>query len=488
MAVALCLGAAAPLATQQNPGPYIPLGSPLDRLTLWAAETGALPALDPAARPFALRRVAEAVARADSAGLSAGQRRALRWLLAALPFADDTVAVTLEAGLRSYTHGGRDAFRPIGGEGVTGSLLGRVVLGTGNLAAVWSGGFDNSLRDDPEFTGYRGRSLIAHIPEAYLSFTSAHVDLLFGRIARSWGPALFPGPLVSAVARPVESFGATLRYGRFELATFSSRLDDADSTAAVPIQRWLFAHRLGVDAGRGVRVAVTQTGVYGGRGSGFDPALATPLGLAYLTQHNDGRAVNVQMGLDVSLPVAAVTRLAVSGFLDDMQVDDSLLTDQRPTAYGAEVVLTHALVPGTLHVSAGYARISALAYRNSTNPEFGLTLRGIGLGHNYSDYDQVLVRGEWRPGLRWALTGELSYLRQGAADFRQPFPPDSVLAQPGQGFLVAPVTQATGVALGTRTEFSSTVSLVNALGITQDRFGRTVAIASTTLRALVRFL
>ena len=63
-----------------------------------------------------------------------------------------------------------------------------------------------------------------------------------------------------------------------------------------------------------------------------------------------------------------------------------------------------------------------LTYRTPSPPE-AVMRSGVGLGRNFSDYDQLTVRGSWYAAPGVLLSPEATLLRQGAGDFRLPYPP-----------------------------------------------------------------
>ena len=104
-AVALAT-AVRPGAAQDIAGPFIPLGSRLDRLVIWAADGGALPSIDPSSRPFRLGQVRRSVVVADTAEASASARRALEWLREALGGGGDNTTLVAEIAAQAYTNAG----------------------------------------------------------------------------------------------------------------------------------------------------------------------------------------------------------------------------------------------------------------------------------------------------------------------------------------------------------------------------------------------
>ena len=479
----LLLAAARSARAQTHSTALVPIGSTLDEAALWAAGSGALPGLDPQVRPFRYAALRDAVASADTT--VSARATAVRRLRQAMEDAD-SATLAAEAGVASYTNGRRDSFRP-GGRGGSALALGvRGAVARGPFSAVVNPAIDNRLKDDPEFTGYTGRAIAGRLQEGYIAVDGRIGTLVLGRFARQWGPEPFDGLLVSTVAYPVDGISGSLRVGRLELQSFTERLNDADSTAAVAYQRWHFAHRLGIRLGRAAHLGLFETGVYGGIGGGFDPVLSSPVGLALLGEYDDHRRVNSQLGVDATLPLGSAT-FAGSGFLDDIQLDHSTLTDRRPASYGLTLTLRYALPSAPIQLVAGYTRVSALAYRNSdTALEYSLV--EVGLGRNFSDYDQWLLRAEWRPSGRVDVRLDLSWIRQGSGDFRQPLPPDSILAQPGQGFLVAPVYRAPGARLSAVGELAAGVRWQAEVGATRTATGASAGIARIALRLGYDFL
>ncbi len=480
LALAIALAWPAAARAQSSPATFVPLGSRLDRLALWAAQAGALPGVDAETRPFRLIDVRTAASAVDTAAASPGALRAWRWLDEELGAWRDSDVVVADVSLGAYRNGRRDSFRPGGASGAAPAGVIRAGIARGPFVALIEPAFDNRLKDDPEYTGYTQRFIAGRMQEAYVATGARFGWLMVGRVARNWGPGLFDGLLVSPSAYPFEGIAGSLRAGRFSLVAITQRLDDRDTLAAVPFQRWLAAHRLSIDLGRGARLALSEVSIYGGRGQGFDPIIASPLNLGLLSQINEGRRVNTMLGADLR-----VQRGATSGsfqlYLDDVQIEhDTSALSHRPSSYGFTAVLATALAAAPVHLSLGYTRVSSLAYRNSFQPDFEYSFRGVGLARNFSDYDQVLARIEVR-SRRASAALDLSYLRQGSGDFRQPFPPDSVLAQPGQGFLVAPVYSAPGVRLSGTAEPATGIEVSGEVGATRTSAGKADGIAALTL-------
>ena len=485
-ALALLPAAAITLHAQQaSVGPWIPLGSSLDRLVSWVSAEGGLASVDPLTRPFRMAAVRAAVAEQDTLRLSASGRRAFAWLASELDGAADSTAVVAEVGAESYQNGRRDSFRAGGSRGnaAMGGLW--LSLTRGPLVVVANPAFDNRLRDDPEYTGDTSRFIVGRMQTGYVAMTGALGDLLFGRAARNWGPELFDGLQLSPSAYATDQLVGTLRVGRFELTTIAQRIDDYDTTLSVGVSRWFLAHRLGIRAGRGIWLAFTETGVYGGPGRGIEPAFLVPVDPAMLAQVNEDRKVNLLWGAEAHVPLGSRLSVEAQGVIDDIQIDRKQLSDRRPWSGGFTLVARGALPGFPAHASLGYTQVRSLTYRNSFAPWEVYAVQGVGIARNYADYDQVLLRLETQVSRRAHMALDASYLRQGSGDFRSPFPSDSVLAGPGQGFLVAPVGHGAGVRFTISLEVWPGVWLNSESGYVQRPGGGHETITASAVR--IRF-
>jgi hypothetical protein len=322
-------------AQQPAAGPFVPLGSRLDRLVVWMIDEGALSRVDPLTRPFRLAALRRGVAEQDTLALSSAGRRALAWLRAELDAAADSTAAVAELGQAFYANGRRDSFREGGASG-TGTMGGAWVSVTrGPFVAVFNPAFENRLKDDPEYTGKTDRFIAGRLQAGYVAVTGEVGELFFGRTARNWGPGLFDGLELSPSAYATDMISGALRMGRFELTTIAQRLDDYDTTFAASVTRWFFAHRLAIRAGRGVWLAFTETGVYGGPGRGFEPAFHAPLNLGLLAEFNENLLVNVLWGIEGHARLGRALTIAAQGVIDDIQIDKETLMDRRPTSGGS---------------------------------------------------------------------------------------------------------------------------------------------------------
>ena len=406
----------------------------------------------------------------------------MRWAREAVAELDDSLALIAEVAVQAYRDGGREPIRFAGADGTSAAGGLRAQASVGPWVLVVNPAFDSRWEDDPAFTGYRGGAVTGRVVEAYVGLTGTRGDLVLGRMARNWGAASDRGLMLSDIAAPGDQLAGSLRLGRFELTSVAQRLDDRDTLAAVRFERWLMAHRLTMRLGEGSWLALTETGVYGGYGSGFDLAMHAPLNLALLSQFNEGQNLNTLLGADAAIRLPGNSRLELSAFIDDIQVDDdSAASADRPTSYGFAAGIVVPLRALPVHADLRYTRVSSLAYRNSFDPHLVYSIRDIGIGRNAADFDETRLRLSWKPAARVDVLAELMYLRQGSYDFRQPFPTDSALATPGQGFLVEPVGHARMARVSAITEMTNGLLLRGDLGVVRTLAGETETIAVVEL-------
>src|SRR5439155_9461853 len=101
------------------------------------------------------------------------------------------------------------------------------------------------------------------------------------------------------------------------------------------------------------------------------------------------------------------------------QVGRAAASDKRPPSYGVTLGAQGPL--SRFGWTAFYTQVSNLACR-ITIPAETVLRRGVGLGRNFSDYDQLTLRASMIAGPSVLLEPEVTLLRQGQGDFRLPYP------------------------------------------------------------------
>ncbi len=383
-------------------------------------------------RPYTVGAVRAAVAAARRELHAAG---ALRWLTdverAANKYAPGVTPAdsgVLAASVGGYgigqTSGNRDLMQSDRVNTVAPGFTVRILLGAGAFTGAVRVVADRAMKVDPEYFGRRDQWVAARTEDAYLGVSSKFVTLQIGRLARSWS---LPGQLGLMLSNgPYTYDHAYLQLGteKIHLSSVMARLDDerVNFTSDTLAQRYFMAHRLGVHIGS-VEAGLGESVVYGGIGRGFTPSLSNPVTPAFLAQYSDGQSVNVAFGADALWRGA--TGVAIGGqiYVDDFQVDKCALCG-KPAAIGATITATGLPLAGGMRGFVSYTRVNSLTYRNMKRYE-RYTYSGVSLGQRNSDFDEMRGGIDLGPSLAAPIRVYAAYRRQGAGDYREPYPPDS---------------------------------------------------------------
>lgn len=408
-------------ALTQDAAPYVPLshwGMPY--VEHWIAR-GAVADPAPLTRPLARPALLGALAGADTARLTAGERRLLERLRDELSDRERGPAARLSvhAGAAAATHARRDPLRAAGPERGTVSGGAALELRVGHVAAVTHPYFDTRLRFDPDYRGKKDRAIAGRNAGAYLNASWRFGEVFFGALDRNWGPPVVEGLLLSPAPYSYEHLFLEVGTPGVRLQGLLAQLDDLPDTAGVPHHRYYVAHRLVVRPGRRFVLALWEGTLLAGPERTLEPWYANLVNLGLLAQYDQGANANNQLGFDAALRLGRVVTFA-SALIDDIQVDRGNVGDDEPTSYGLTVGAQGPAGPAAWTLF--YTRVANLTYRTPQVTETVMR-RGVGLARDFSDYDQLTARltAVVGPGI---LAGpELTLLRQGEGDFRLPYPP-----------------------------------------------------------------
>ncbi len=429
LAIGLVMGVSSLHA--QKPSPYVPIDHWTMRYVEHLISAGVMVDPDPLTRPLTQRQLRNALLAVDTAQVDATTRQLVGDLIREFPERTASPSYYFDGflGFRAKTYGRRRPLRQ-GGVGL-GAFIGQYDASAtfGNFLLNSTAFFDRQLRGDPEYTGVIPGS-IANRVLGHIAFQFEHGEFFWGNISRNWGPAALSGFQISDVPYSYDHFALRLGTDHFSLEMLATPLDTvSDLQEDTPSNRYLMAHRLIVHAIPKLTVSFSETALLAGPGRNFDIWYLNPLRSAWLAADDENERDGGNFSLAVDVDFRASNRLALfsSLFMDDgpgvFDLRNLSKPDSEPSAFGFTAGFRTGL-PGPTSLTAYYTMVSLLAYRSSSQRSSHVySRRGIGIARNFSDYDQFTVKMSILPHRSTLLQPEITLLRQGEGDFRDPFPP-----------------------------------------------------------------
>ncbi|MBC7842692.1 MAG: hypothetical protein H7099_10285 [Gemmatimonadaceae bacterium] len=385
-----------------------------------------LPVLE---RPYSVGAVRAALTEARGSLRDDGARRWLDAIAAAAdkyaPNVTTADSAVFAASLAGYgvaqTSGTRDLMQSDRVNTFAPGFTVRALLASGPFTGALRVLADRRMRVDPEFLGRRDRALSARTEDGYLGFTSRYATLQVGRVGRSWALPGQLGLMVSNGAYTYDHAYVQLGTDKVHLSTVIARLDDErlNFVTDTLAQRYFTAHRLALRLG-GVEAGISESVIYGGVARGFQPNLSNPVSPVFLAQYSDGEKINVAFGADLLWRARSGVMLGGQVYLDDFQIDRCDLCGEPP-GIGATVTADGLPLPGGTRGFASFTRVTSLTYRAPDRFE-RYTSRTVGLGQRNSDFDEVKAGLDAGPRLPVPVRFYVAYRRQGAGDYREPYP------------------------------------------------------------------
>ena len=422
-----------PQLVGQQASPYIPLNDWTMPYLEHFITAGVLEDPSPLNRPLRRADVLRAIAALDTGRLSPAVNGTLRQLRAALASdvgSEPRVRAAGGIGIAAANYARRDPLSAIDSTGPRRAGVGHATIDadlslelvTERVVAVTHPQADTRLKYDPDWFGKKDRVVAGRTAEAYVAGQWKIGEAFFGRMDRNWGPAGIQGLLLSDDPYGLDHLALSFGTAKLRLEAIATQLDDRRDSSGV-VHRFMALHRLLYRPARWT-VALWEGSVLSGPDRSFEPWYLNLLNLGILEQVNNGGNVNSFVGLDFERR-GGVT-LFGQVLLDDIQVDRSAASDRKPPSYaftlGARGPAGRGAASGTWR--AYYTRVTNLTYRNEDSLQVPL-YHSLGTGRNFADYDQLTVTLELLPRRGLLLAPELTYLRQGEGDPRQPHPPVS---------------------------------------------------------------
>ena len=421
-ALFLLLLASPPPLGAQEASPYVPLSNWAMPFVEHLIARGRMSDPSPLSRPFRADELLRALEGVDSTVVNGSEWAVVRSVRADLVRHQRGPSSRLDfhAGIAASSHARRESLREAGPGHGTFSGGAVMTLYLGPAVFVTHPYFDTRLKWDPDYFGKKDRVIAGRAAEAYVSAQWSFGEVFFGSMDRTWGPRLTQGLLVSPSPYSYDHLGISIGTSGVRLEGIITQLDDLPDTAGVPNHRYFIAHRFTIKppwAGTPT-LSLWEGTIVAGPDRQLEPWFANIFTLGLLTQYDQGSSPNNLVGVDVTARVRN-TQLFGSVLIDDIQVDRSTPGDREPPSYGITLGAQGALAGGAWTVF--YTQIANLTYRTPA-PAEAVMRRGVGLARNFSDYDQLTLRGSIVAGPGVLLEPEVTLLRQGEGDFRLPYP------------------------------------------------------------------
>jgi len=410
----------------QDASPYVPLQYWAMPYVEHLIATGVVADPTPLTRPLKRSDLARALQGADSTRLGPAARATLRRLLAELAGHRPAPAFRIEGavGAAAATQALRDPLEL--GRGVPARPLDRRAFASagtevqmlfGPVVGVTHPKVDTRLQYDPDWYAKANNS--TRFEEGYVSAQWRHAELFFGILDRNWGPSGIQGVLLSDDPYSLDHLYISFGSARVRVEAIATQLDTRTDASGTPVNRYMVYHRLWIRPGPRWTAAFWEASVLSGVGRQLEPWYLNIATLGTLRQTSTGANVNGFWGIDFER--RATTTLFGQFMLDDIQVSRKTATDLKPTSYAFTVGAKGRVRRAPVGWQLFYTQVANLTYRNEDNlqvPVYHL----LGTGRNFADYDQATLKLSVLPRPSLLLEPELTLLRQGEGDPRQPHP------------------------------------------------------------------
>lgn len=403
--------------------PYLALDDPRLPLVEHLIARGDIADPSPMVRPFRRLDIVAALAAADTAPESRNGALVHALRLALEPLPGDSWELEARAGGQGYTHARRDLLHPAGAARVRPFIGGRAEAVIGHFALVSRPVGEPRLLDDPDWTGrHSGLKFLGRLADAYGSAQFGWGTVFYGQMDRNWGPVGVPGIGISNYGYGREAAAFDIGTRDLRLYALATDLKDEADTLGNVIHRYFFAHRLGFRISQRFRLAIWETSVLAGPDRKFDGRFRNPFSLLLLAnQYGQGdEGANVLVGLDLHWQAFGRTIFQAQLGIDDFQYQDRSGPNRYPDRW-ALTLSAFGPMGRSLGWRALYTQASSLAFRTLDAFE-NFTEKGVGLGPNFDDMDQLSVSLSLPLRRRWLVAPELALLRQGEGRIGDPFP------------------------------------------------------------------
>ncbi|HEY6090831.1 MAG TPA: hypothetical protein VIV83_02470 [Gemmatimonadales bacterium] len=407
-------------AAAQEASPYLPLSHWAMPYIEHLIAAGRIVDPSPLSRPFKVEQITRALDGVDSAVVTGAEWSVVKQIRKELErrMRGPSSRLDLDVSTRASSHARRDPLREAGPGHATYAGSAGLTLYFGPAVLVSHPSFDTRLKWDPDYLGKKDRVIAGRAGEAYVSAQWRLGELFFGSVDRNWGPPFVDGLLVSPSPYSYDHLDVRIGTEGVYLEGLITQLDDLPDTSGTLNHRYFIGHRFTIRPPWNTSFSLWEGTLIAGPARQLEPWFANIFTLGILQQYDQGSQANNLLGLDVTTRVKR-TQLYGSLLIDDIQVDRSSASDKEPPSYGFTLGAQGGI--SRFGWTAFYTQVANLTYR-TPNPAETVMRRNVGLGRNFSGYDQLTLRGSAIAGPGLLLEPEITVLRQGQSDFRLPYP------------------------------------------------------------------
>ncbi|HJR18060.1 MAG TPA: hypothetical protein VJ808_14510 [Gemmatimonadales bacterium] len=445
LVAAAIAGALTPVRARAQASAYIPLDDPRLSLMEHLIARGDIEDPSPLLRPFrradAVRVLSNPDTSASPSAISLIQR--LRQDLEEQ--AGNRWSIEGRVGGQVYSHARRHLLRPAGPSGARPYVELRAAATFGNILLVTRPLIDPRLTRDPDWPGRRDTDVAGRMADAYLSVQFKYARVFYGQMDRNWGPPALPGISLSGYAYEHPGLAVEIGTDDLRLSALATELQDEIDSLGQTVHRYYFVHRLQAGISPRLSLALWEGVVLAGADRNFETRYRNPLSLNYLASTIGlGDRGNVLLGADVRWRAFGRTTFNAQVALDDFWYQNRRRNrDRWGLTVGAEGPLGKPAAWQAL-----YTQVSSLALR-AFNPHENFTDAGVGIGRNFSDYDQLSLRVSLPVRNQWLVSPELTVLRQGEGQINDPYPvPDVTGELPTPALFIGVVERTYRAAVG----------------------------------------
>jgi len=225
----------------------------------------------------------------------------------------------------------------------------------------YSAYLDNTLLDDPYYSGYDWRSLTGVQDQIYMSFHKDNMEMKFGRDYVKWGYGRGGNLMVSDNSRPFDMISLSLTSKYLSFQTFLTQLDQMYNA-----ERYLTAIRFETKIKNKLFIGFGQCALYGGENRPVDFTISNPLAFYSFTQDNDGKSMNMMLYMDFAYNFLNSHRFYGELLVDDFQIDKEVTSDLEPNEIGFILGLESVEIIGGV---GGYLEFTQVRNRTYNVPE-----------------------------------------------------------------------------------------------------------------------